>query len=87
MRILIADDDTASRGKEMTTLEQQDSDPTLTYPIVCYSCDSPFDALAAHWCDCLSSERTRVCPACDHCFCDAPRDYRLRFWEEAPQAL
>jgi CheY-like chemotaxis protein len=87
MRILIADDDTASRGKEMTTLEQQDSDPTLTYPIVCYSCDSPFDALAAHWCDCLSSERTRVCPGCDHCFRGAPRDYRRQFWEEAPQAL
>jgi CheY-like chemotaxis protein len=39
------------------------------------------------WCTCLTSEKTLVCPACGKCFCTAPREWKLRFWSDAPKEL
>jgi len=58
-----------------------------TYRAKCWSCRAEFDASATRWCDCIAAERTRVCSACGHCFCKAPRSYKQEFWSGAPRAL
>jgi two-component system response regulator (stage 0 sporulation protein F) len=57
------------------------------YRVNCHACGAPFDALAAIWCSCLSTERTLVCPACQACGCRAPRVWKQAFWSGAPHAL
>lgn len=57
------------------------------YEVTCYTCKARFDALASVWCNCLSSERTLVCPSCLNCFCRAHSVYKERFWATAPQEL
>ncbi len=61
--------------------------PAETYRVSCWACHAEFDALAARWCDCVTAERTRVCSACGHCFCKAPRAYKQEFWGGAPKSL
>jgi len=58
-----------------------------TYVVPCFACQAPFDALAGAWCDCLTTKRTLVCPACGSCFCKASAAYRQSFWEKAPQIM
>ncbi len=65
-------------------------DPTsrnVAYIITCPTCRNSFDAMQALWCSCLTTARTFVCPACLNCFCQAPREYRDRFWSQAPPEL
>lgn len=57
------------------------------YPITCWNCMGEFDALAAVWCSCNPNKPTKVCPFCLQCFCAAPEEYHLRFWEKAPANL
>lgn len=59
----------------------------VTYFVSCHSCKESFDALDTIWCNCLTSERTLVCPSCMNCFCKASRQYTESFWAHAPQAL
>ncbi len=58
-----------------------------SFVVPCFSCQAPFDALAAAWCGCLTSKRTLVCPACRNCFCKATTVYKQGFWEKAPQEM
>lgn len=53
----------------------------------CYNCQNTLDATDAVWCTCLTSERTLVCPSCMQCFCRAPKAYKDKFWNDAPQSL
>jgi CheY-like chemotaxis protein len=64
-----------------------ESAPAGTYRVSCWSCRAEFDASTTRWCDCVTTERTRVCSACGRCFCKAPRAYKQEFWSGAPQAL
>lgn len=57
------------------------------YELTCRRCRCRYDTLATRWCDCISPDRTLVCPECEECFCDAPHEYRRAFWENAPEAL
>lgn len=52
----------------------------------CYKCASPIDPDTAVWCNCLH-QRTLRCPKCHSCFCAAPKPYKRRFWENAPEQL
>jgi CheY-like chemotaxis protein len=57
------------------------------YVVPCFTCQAPFDAMAAGWCACLTSKRTVVCPSCRNCFCKATTPYKQSFWERAPQEM
>jgi len=59
----------------------------MRYAVRCHSCEIPFDAMTAQWCDCLKPLRTLVCPRCKTCFCAAPLPYKHRLWEGAPRDL
>jgi CheY-like chemotaxis protein len=59
----------------------------LIYETACFGCKREFDAITAEWCDCLSTERTLVCPHCQNCFCEMPRSVRDNFWARAPKEL
>lgn len=61
--------------------------PSATYVVNCPHCQAPFEALAARWCSCLTSERTLVCPTCQRCACAAPAAYKQFLWRGAPAAL
>jgi CheY-like chemotaxis protein len=61
--------------------------PNTGYEIACRGCRQSFDAAAASWCDCVSPDRTLVCPHCKRCFCDAQYAFRRDFWEGAPSEL
>lgn len=63
------------------------AEATVRYEVLCYKCSNRFDAMEAGSCGCINKERTLVCPNCLSCFCDAPRPYRQKFWESAPQEL
>lgn len=56
-----------------------------TYQVGCYNCRNTMDAWEAVWCTCLTSERSLVCPSCMKCFCKASKEYKDKFWTEAPQ--
>jgi CheY-like chemotaxis protein len=60
---------------------------TETYLVTCPSCEAPYDALAANWCQCLVSERSLACPACGACFCRGPLAFKQKFWREAPKPM
>lgn|GEM_PF-2809568 len=60
---------------------------TTEYLADCYTCRKIFNAAESIWCDCLSPQRTLVCPTCLSCFCGAPKEYHQKFWENAPQGL
>src|SRR5262245_28986737 len=57
------------------------------YEVTCSTCKARFDALGSVWCNCLTSERTLVCPVCMNCFCRSNTSYKERFWASAPQTL
>lgn len=55
--------------------------------VSCFTCRAWFDALRADWCQCVSKERSLVCPDCLRCFCSAPNFYKQRFWAAASEEL
>lgn len=59
----------------------------MTAVTICHQCGSPYDPLAAPWCDCPVDEPTLICPSCAHCFCNATNGYRDGFWLVAPDEL
>lgn len=65
----------------------QKEHPAELYRIECFTCRESFDAMEAVFCNCLTPERTLVCPSCLNCFCRAPSNYKDRFWQNAPQSM
>ena len=61
--------------------------PLEQYLTPCYSCRTPFDAMDASWCSCVTKQRSLICPFCLNCFCGAPHPFVRSFWAEAPQEL
>lgn len=59
----------------------------LEYMIECYNCGATYNASEAVWCNCLTTDRTLICPRCMKCFCNASNSYKQVFWEKAPQDL
>lgn len=57
------------------------------YPVTCFHCRQPYDAVTAADCDCLHLPRSLRCPHCQKCFCDAPQKYKTEFWANAPREL
>jgi len=53
----------------------------------CFHCRIPFDPLTARWCECITRDRTLVCPRCGGCACGASLHQRNEFWIHAPAAL
>ena len=60
---------------------------TEMYNTACSNCRELFDAIQAEWCNCLTTERSFVCPHCGKCFCQAPPAYKQKFWADAPKSL
>ena len=69
------------------SLIQNGSVTKSSYVVDCFSCKESFDALDSIWCNCLTEERTIVCPRCLNCFCKSNATYREHFWSQAPEAL
>lgn len=61
--------------------------PAVTYMFDCPSCRSSFDAAAAALCQCLTPVNTPVCPSCERCLCELPKEFLRGFWSGAPEAL
>jgi CheY-like chemotaxis protein len=61
--------------------------PKPHHVVRCASCFQNFDAMEAAFCQCLSAERTLVCPHCGNCFCKASIGYKRQFWTGAPREL
>lgn len=60
---------------------------TVTYIVRCYTCGMGFESTGAAWCNCITEERSLVCPQCHHCFCKSSPKYKNDFWTKAPQVL
>ena len=71
----------------MTNIDAGSGGSATAYEVACYNCKALFDAVAAPWCQCLSTRRSLVCPACHRCFCQAPQSYKQALWERAPPVL
>jgi len=67
--------------------EASGSSLKVKYVVQCAHCGNPFDAMEQPWCNCLTSQRTLVCPHCLQCFCKSPRTFKDGFWSNAPQEL
>jgi len=57
------------------------------YIVYCWNCLGEYDALSAVWCSCNPTHPTKVCPFCLQCFCSAPKDYKDKFFQNAPKEL
>ncbi len=57
------------------------------YIVYCWNCLGEYDALSAVWCSCNPTHPTKVCPFCLQCFCSAPKDYKDKFFKNAPKEL
>src|SRR6059058_4018509 len=57
------------------------------YPVTCFHCRQPYDAVTAEDCHCLHLPRSLCCPHCQKCFCDASQNYKTEFWANAPREL
>jgi type IV pilus assembly protein PilB len=57
------------------------------YVVHCWNCLGEYDALSAVWCSCNPTHPTKVCPFCLQCFCSATKDYKDRFFKNAPTEL
>ncbi len=55
------------------------------YVITCWHCLAEFDAAAASWCS--HSNRTKICPYCLKCFCDASLEYKKNFLQSCPPEM
>jgi type IV pilus assembly protein PilB len=61
--------------------------PSETYHATCWSCLHEFDALVAPWCSHDPKLPSKMCPACQRCFCQASEKYKQEFWRRAPSLL
>src|SRR5438874_5035227 len=59
----------------------------IAYLVECHSCATAYDAALADWCNCITKERTLLCPNCRRCFCASDVEYRRKFWTNAPEPL
>lgn len=57
------------------------------YIIHCWNCLGEYDAISAVWCSCNPTHPTKVCPFCLQCFCSASKDYKDKFFKNAPKEL
>ena len=57
------------------------------YLVECWSCLAEYDALSAVWCGCDPKSPSKLCPFCLQCFCQAPVEFKERFWENATDSL
>jgi type IV pilus assembly protein PilB len=57
------------------------------YVVHCWNCLGEYDALSAVWCSCNPTHPTKVCPFCLQCFCSSPKDYKDRFFKNAPKDI
>ncbi len=71
----------------MTNIDAGSRGLATAYEVACYNCKALFDAVAAPWCQCLSTRRSLVCSACRKCFCQSPQSYKQALWERAPPVL
>ncbi len=55
------------------------------YIIQCWYCLGEYDAIKAAWCG--HPEPTKICPYCLNCSCNAPEEYKNKFWKDAPPQL
>ncbi len=55
------------------------------YIVECWYCLGEFDAIKAAWC--AHPDPTKICPYCLNCSCNAPADYKKKFWDNAPPLL
>ena len=53
----------------------------------CHVCRAEYDPFYAEWCTCDRLSRSLICPDCLTCFCDAPAEYRKRYWATSPAAI
>jgi type IV pilus assembly protein PilB len=54
------------------------------YVVHCWNCLGEYDALSAVWCSCNPTHPTKVCPFCLQCFCSSTKDYKDKFFKNAP---
>jgi CheY-like chemotaxis protein len=54
------------------------------YQVTCPSCGGKYDAATAADCNCLEAVRSFQCPHCSSCFCSSKKDFKDRFWNNAP---
>lgn len=57
------------------------------YIVHCWNCLGEYDALSAVWCSCSPTSPTKVCPFCLQCFCSASKEYKDKFFKNAPKEL
>lgn len=57
------------------------------YLVECWSCLAEYDALSAVWCGCDPKSPSKLCPFCLQCFCNAPGEFKERFWANATESL
>ncbi|MFN7971039.1 MAG: ATPase, T2SS/T4P/T4SS family [Acidobacteriota bacterium] len=57
------------------------------YLVECWSCLAEYDALSAVWCGCDPKNPSKLCPFCLQCFCQAPSEFKDRFWSGATPSL
>ncbi len=60
---------------------------TESYYVACLACGVTSDVSESPLCDCLSKERTPVCPSCSVCLCKLSTPQRLAFWVNAPASM
>jgi len=53
----------------------------------CPRCRAEYDPFYAEWCSCDRLSRSLICPDCLTCFCEAPADYRQKYWSTSPAAI
>jgi CheY-like chemotaxis protein len=58
-----------------------------SYITPCPTCSVRTDASQSSWCDCVTKERTPVCPSCGECRCKRSSKERLEFRMSAPKSL
>lgn len=60
---------------------------SIAFVVPCRNCLRRYDAMSAQWCDCIGDGPTLRCPHCGQCFCRAANEYKMEFWNTAPQDL
>lgn len=61
--------------------------PLSQYLVQCGSCRTPFDAMQAGWCSCVTKTISLACPSCQYCLCKASPAAARDFWFRAPELL
>ena len=61
--------------------------PPIIHQVTCPHCGARYNAMTAPWCNCISKERSLLCPLCLVCFCETPASFKTSFWDRAPDDL